>query len=236
MRYTDRMTTRAKLPLLTAATASGLAVVLIGGCEVRVPSPRNPQVEVPASVALMQTEQLARESEAKALQADREFKVAVQKVEASSQVSLAELAAAHDRAVDSARSEAAAVRETVASAIKAAEDRQQAWIAPLTIASGVAQQSGIPGVASIGGVLAGVLGVASAYRAKSKATTAEQTAAAEASLRKEQEAIAARIVDSLDILKHLSPEVAAAFKAHGSTLAEWQGPDAVNFINKVQNG
>lgn len=220
---------------LTAAMVTGLAVVCLTGCEVRVPSPRNPQVEVPASVALMQTEQLARESEAKAAQADREFKVAVQKVEASSQVSLAELAAAHDRAVDSARSEAASVRESVASAIKAAEERQQAWQAPLQIVGGIAQSSGIPGVASIGGLLTGVVGLAAAYRSKSKATTAEETAAAEADARKQQEAIAARIVDSLDVLKHLSPEVAAAFKTHGATLAEWQGPQAVNFINKVQN-
>jgi len=215
--------------------ASSLAVVCIGGCEVRVPSPRNAAMQVPASVALIETEQLARESVAKAAQADREFKVAVQKVESSSQVSLAELAAAHDRAVDSARSEAASVRESVASAIKAAEERQQAWTAPLTIAASVAQQSGIPGVASIGGVLAGALGLVSAYRSKSKATTAEQTASAEADARKAQEAIAARIVDSLDVLKHLSPEVANAFKAHGKTLSEWQGPEAVNFINKVQN-
>ena len=220
---------------LGTAAAITIAVAILSGCEVRVPSPRNPAMQVPASVALVETEQLARESEAKAAQADREFKVAVQKVEASSQVSLAELAAAHDRAVDTARSEAAQVRESVASAIKAAEDRQQAWTAPLNIVAGAATQSGIPGVAAIGGLLTGVLGLVSAQRSKSKATTAEENAAAEAEARKQQEAIAARIVDSLDVLKHLAPEVGAAFKAHGKTLAEWQGPQAVNFINKVQN-
>ena len=228
-------TTSGKKTLVMAATVSTVAVVSMTGCEVRVPSPRNPAMQVPASVALMETEQLARESEAKAAQSDREFKVAVQKIEASSQVNLAELAAAHERAVDSARSEAASVREATASAIKAAEDRQQAWVAPLNIAANVAQQSGIPGVASVGGLLAGALGIASAFRSRSKATTAEERAAAEASARKEQEAIAGRIVDSLDVLKHLSPEVAAAFKTHAQAIASWQGPSAVNFINKVQN-
>ena len=49
-----------------------------------------------------------------------------------------------------------------------------------------------------------------------RAATADELAKAEAEKRANQERIAARIIDAMDILKLKSPEVAAAFKASRS--------------------
>lgn len=203
-----------------AAVALCIAAAFLFGCEPKVPSPRNPQVEIPASVAIVEAEVIAKEKEQEAKQADSKFKLAAQKIQSQAEIDLAELTAAHDEAVEKATSQAVAVRDATAAAIKAAEERRSVVLAAIGQAGEIASQTGIPGLATVGGLLTGLVGVASAWRNKQRADNTEQ--------------VAARIVDSIDILKTLSPEVAAAIKTHGKTLAEWQGPHAVSLINRIQ--
>lgn len=206
-----------------AATAcTGLAAVfLLTGCEPKVPSPRNPDIKVPASTAIIEADRLAKDQEQEAKAADIRFRAAAKKIQSQAEIDLAELTAAHDEVVEKAQAQAMALREATAEAIKQAEERQAAWLTSIAQVGDIAQQTGIPGVATFGGLLTGVVGLASAWRNKRKADNIEQ--------------IAARIVDSIDVLKTISPEVAKAIKDNGKTIAEWQGPHAVNFINKVQN-
>lgn len=206
-----------------AATAcTGLAAVfLLTGCEPKVPSPRNPDIKVPASTAIIEADRLAKDQEQEAKAADIRFRAAAKKIQSQAEIDLAELTAAHDEVVEKAQAQAMALREATAEAIKQAEERQAAWLTGIAQVGDIAQQTGIPGVATFGGLLTGVVGLASAWRNKRKADNTEQ--------------IAARIVDSIDVLKTISPEVAKAIKDNGKTIAEWQGPHAVNFINKVQN-
>lgn len=207
----------------TAATAcTGLAAVfLLMGCEPKVPSPRNPAISVRASTAIIEADTLAKEQEREAKAADIRFRAAAQKIQSQAEIDLAELTAAHDEVVEKAKAQADALRDATAKAIAAAEERQSAWINGVAQVGTIAQQTGLPGVAAFGGLLTGLVGAAAAWRNKKKADNTEQ--------------IAARIVDSIDVLKTLSPDVAKAIKDNGKTIAEWQGPHAVSFINKVQN-
>lgn len=201
---------------------TGLAVVLLlGGCEPKVLSPKNPMVSVPASVAMYEAEALAKEKEQEAKKADNRFRIAAQKIQSQAEIDLAELTAAHDEAVEQVTAQANALREATATAIRAAEERRSLAINAVSQIGEIASQTGIPGIATLGGLLTGVVGLASAWRNKKKADNTEQ--------------IAARIVDSIDVLKTISPDVAKAIKDNGKTIAEWQGPQAVSFINKVQN-
>ncbi len=201
---------------------TGLAAVFfLAGCEPKVPSPRNPDIKVPASTAILEADRLAKEQEQEARSADIKFKAAATRIQAEAEIDLAELTAAHDEVVEKARAQATALREATAEAIRQAEERQAAWLNNAAQIGQIAQQTGIPGVATFGGLLTGVVGLAAAWRNKKKADNTEQ--------------IAARIVDSIDVLKTISPDVAKAIKDNGKTIAEWQGPQAVSFINKVQN-
>ncbi|QQS08658.1 MAG: hypothetical protein IPK69_11815 [Phycisphaerales bacterium] len=47
-------------------------------------------------------------------------------------------------------------------------------------------------------------------------------------------AAAARIVDSIDVLKTASPAVAEAFSEHGDLLDEWQGETGKALVNALQ--
>lgn len=204
-----------------AAACTGLAVVcFLAGCEPKVPSPRNPDIKVPASVAIIQADQLAKQHEQEARSASIRFQAAAKKIQSHAEIDLAELTAAHDEVVEKAQAQATQLREATEAAVKAAEERQLAILGGIQQAGQIAQQTGIPGLATFGGLLTGLVGLASAWRNKQKAANTEQ--------------IAARIVDSIDVLKTVSPEVAMAIKTHGKALAEWQGPAAVAFVNKTQ--
>lgn len=204
-----------------AMACTGLAAVFfLAGCEPKVPSPKNPAVTVPASVAIFEADALAKEKEQEARTADSKFKVAAKKIQSYAEIDLAELTAAHDEAVEKATAQANALREATATAIRAAEERRSMALGAVGQIGEIASQTGIPGLATLGGLLTGAVGIASAWRNKKKADNTEQ--------------IAARIVDSIDVLKTISPEVASAIKANSKVIAEWQGPHAVSFINKVQ--
>jgi hypothetical protein len=220
-----------KLPITFAL----LCVAILCGCQPTVPSPKDPSRSVLAEEAMREADELAKAKESEAKAAAQRFKIEAMRIESEAQIDLAELTAAHDEVVEKAESEARSLREATAAAIKAAEERQGAWLSGLGQAAAIAQQTGIPGVATVGGLLAGVLGMFSASRAKRQATDAEARAAAEAQAKAQQAAIAARIVDAMDILKLKSPEVASAFRAHGKDLAEWIGPEGVAFINRTQH-
>lgn len=200
---------------------TGLATVFcLAGCEPKVPSPKNPAITVPASVAMFEADALAKEKEQEARKADSKFKIAAKKIQSEAEIDLAELTAAHDEAVEKATAQANALREATATAIRAAEERRSMALTAVGQVGEIASQTGIPGLATLGGLLTGVVGIASAWRNKKKADNTEQ--------------IAARIVDSIDVLKTISPEVASAIKANSKVIAEWQGPHAVSFINRVQ--
>jgi hypothetical protein len=218
----------------TAALAFVFAAVSLFGCQPKIASPKNPATMVTVTQAALESEQIARDKEREAMAADARFKAAVKRIEAEAEIDLAELQASHDEALNRLQADATAVRQMTQAAIKDAEERQSAWLSGANAVSSVAASSGIPLVATLGGLATGIFGLVSASRNKRIATDATQTAEAESEARKNQELIAARIVDSLDVLKALSPEVANAIKQHGKTLAEWQGPEAVSFVNKVQ--
>lgn len=222
-------------PLVATAVASGLAVAFLTGCEPRVPSPKNPSVTVPAWVAVQEADSLAKAKESEAQAALRRFKVDAKRLESEYEISLSDLQASLDEYVEKTQSEAITLRDTTAAAVKMAEERQAAWLGGVSQVAQIAQGTGIPGVATVGGLLAGVVGLFSASRAKSRAATADELAKAEAEKRANQERIAARIIDAMDILKLKSPEVAAAFKANSKELAEWIGPEGTALVNRVQH-
>lgn len=199
---------------------AGLVAVFCMGCEPKVPSPRNPTINIPASVAIIEADRMAKEHEQEARSASIRFQAEVKKIQSQAEIDLAELTAAHDEVVEKSQAQANQLREATAAAIKVAEERQSAVLSKIGDVAQIAQQTGIPGVATIGGLLTGLVGLASAWRSKKKADNTEQ--------------VAARIVDSIDVLKTLSPEVAQALKTHGKTIAEWQGPQAVAFVNRTQ--
>jgi len=209
-----------QVSFLRAVAVLLAATAFLLGCEPKVPSPRNPSVQVPALVAIIEADRLAKEHAQEARSADIRFQAAAKKIQSQAEIDLAELTAAHDEVVEKAKAQADQLREATAAAIKAAEERQSAILQGVGQVGEIAQQTGIPGVATFGGLLTGLVGLASAWRSKQKAANTEQ--------------VAARIVDSIDILKTLSPEVAQALKTHGKTIAEWQGPQAVAFVNKTQ--
>lgn len=205
-------------------------VLLLGsapGC-VRVPSPRNPEVSVSPERAIAEAEQLASEHEREKRAASTRFRLSVKRLEAETGVTLAELTAAHDEAVEKADAEAAAIRQATATAIKEAEERAAAWTQGLGAVAGIAQSSGIPGVATIGGLLAGGIGIFSAFGSRRKATS-------EAEQRKAVEDAASRVIDSIDILKRLDPAVAKAFKDNHRDLIEWQGAAGMQLVNRIQH-
>jgi len=210
------------------AIALCIATAFLFGCEPKVASPRNPEKRVAASQAMLEAEQLAQEKEREAKAIESKFQIAVKKVEAQAQINLAEITAAHNESLDKVQAEATALRETTKQAIAVAEEQQNAWLNGINAIGGVAQQSGLPGIATIGGLLTGVVGMVSAGRNKILASNAEAE-------KKKQAEIAARLVDSIDVLKHIAPEVAGAMKANSRILSEWQGPEVVNFVNKVQH-
>lgn len=208
-------------PLVATALASGLAVALLVGCEPRVASPKNPTVQVPASVAMQEAESMAKAKESEATSALRRFKVNSQKLESQYEISLADLQADLDEYVEKVQSEAVSLRATTEAAVKAAEARQSAWLGGVSTVAEIAQGTGIPGVAAIGGLLAGAVGLFSANSNKKKA--------------EETSRVASRIIDAMDVLKLKSPEVAAAFKTHSKDLAEWIGPEGTALVNRVQH-
>jgi len=222
-------------PMVAAAMASVMAVAFLTGCEPRVPSPKNPAVTVPAWVAVQEADSLAKAKESEAQAALRRFKVDAKRLESEYEISLSDLQASLDEYVEKTQAEAITLRDTTAAAVKMAEERQAAWLGGVSQVAQIAQGTGIPGVATIGGLLAGVVGLFSASRAKSRAATADELAKAEAEKRANQERIAARIIDAMDILKLKSPEVAAAFKANSKELAEWIGPEGTALVNRVQH-
>ncbi len=223
------------ISLLVAAPTLCCAAIFLTGCEPRVASPKNPAITVPAAVAMLEAEQLAKAKEFEARAALNRFKVEARKIEAEHEISLADLQANLDEYVEKTQAEAVTLRDTTTAAVRAAEERQSAWIGGITQVAGIAQSTGIPGVATVGSLLVGVMGLFSANRNKAKATTAEEAAKAEAEKRANQERIAARIIDAMDILKLKSPEVAAAFKANSKELAEWIGPEGTALVNRVQH-
>lgn len=220
---------------VVAAVALAATTFSFGGCEARVPSPKNPAITVPASVAINEAEQLAKAKEFESRAALNRFRVEAKRIEAEHEISLADLQANLDEYVEKTQGEAQSLRETTAAAVKAAEDRQNAWVGGITQVASIAESTGIPGVATIGSLLVGVAGLFSANRNKQRAKTAEEIAQAEADKRANQERIAARIIDAMDILKLKSPEVAAAFKANSKELAEWIGPEGTALVNRVQH-
>lgn len=210
-----------QVSLLRAVTVLlAVAAFFSVGCEPKVPSPRNPVVSVPASVAIAEADRMAKEHEQEARSASIRFQAAAKKIQSHAEIDLAELTAAHDEVVEKANAQANQLREATAAAIKAAEERQSAILRSVGQVGEIASMTGIPGIATFGGLLTGLVGLASAWRSRQKASNTEQ--------------IASRIVDSIDVLKTLSPEVAQALKTHGKTIAEWQGPQAVAFVNKTQ--
>lgn len=231
-------TTRRAVSFLigTLALAGFLVCLLmLTGCTPMVPSPRDPSVKVPAEQAMTEAETIAKAKQAEKRKAESRFKLAARKLQSTTEIDLAELTAAYDEVVEKADEEAAAIIASTQAAIKAAEDKQAAWVGGLSTVATIATGTGIPGVALAGGLLTGVLGMFSAAANKRKAKTAEEVAAAKEADAKAKEEIAVRLSDSIDWLKDVSPEVAAAFKTHAAKLAKWQGADAVNFVNRTQN-
>lgn len=221
---------------VVGAVALFLFCVLVGpGCTPRVPSPKEPSRMVSPEQATLEAEAMAAAAEREKRKATNRFRVAVQRLEAETGIELAELTAAHDEAVEKADAEAAAIRQATAAAIKSAEDRQTAWVGGIGAVANVAQASGIPVVATIGGLLAGAAGLFSASANKRKARTEQERADAELAQRKATEEAAARVVDSIDILKLKAPEVAAAMKAHARDLIEWQGAAGMALVSRVQH-
>lgn len=220
---------------LTLIAAYAVMLVMLSGCDSTVQSRRNPDQRVTLEQYQAEGDELAEEKLREARRADARFTLAVKKLQAASEVDLAELVAAHDEAVEKYTAEAKTIRETTAATIQAVQARQDRWLSGLSTVAGVAQASGFPPAALFGGLLAGGVGLWRARVNGSRAKTAEDRVAS-----KEAEALAlkeaaARVIDSLDLLKEIAPEVKAAFKAHAPTLLDWQGAAGVKFVQSVQN-
>lgn len=203
-------------------------IVLLGGCQPMVPSPRDPSIKVPADQALTEAETLAKAKQTEKRAAERRFKLAAQKLQAETGIELAELTASFDEVVEKADAEAASIMASTQAAIKAAEDRQAAWMGGLNTVATIATGTGIPGVALAGGLLTGALGLFSAAANKRKAKT-------EAEARAATEAASARVIDSIDIVKQMFPDVAKVFKDNAPLIAQWQGVGGTQLVNRVQN-
>lgn len=220
--------------LCIAALTLGV-LMLLAGCTPMVPSPKDPTIKVPAEQAMIEAEAIAEGKATEKRSAERRFRLAAQRIQAETGLELAELTAAFDESVEKADAESQAILASTRAAIEAAEARQGQWVSGLGAVAGIAQSTGIPGIATIGGLLMGGLGLFSAAANKRKAKTAEEVAAAKEAEAAATKEAAGRVVDSLDLLKALSPEVKAAFKAHAPALLDWQGVAGVKLVQAVQN-
>jgi hypothetical protein len=232
-------TTRRALSFILATVLIGVitlgVLMLVTGCTPMVPSPRDPSIKIPAEQAMIEAEAIATGKQSEKRAAERRFRLAASRIQSETAIDLAELTAAFDESVEKADAEAAAILASTRAAIEAAEARQGQWVSGLGAVAGIAQSTGIPGLATIGGLLAGGLGLFSAAANKRKARTAEEIAAAKEAEAAATKEAAGRVVDSLDLLKALSPEVKAAFKQHAPALLDWQGVAGVKLVQAVQN-
>jgi hypothetical protein len=209
--------------------------LLLNGCDMKVPSPKNPEIRVPHEQAMAEADALAKAKEFEARAATARFKLAAKRIESQGELDIAELVASHDEFVEKTLAEATSLREATRIAIEQSQARQGAWIDGISQVSTIAQSTGIPGVATIGGLLAGIVGLYSANRNKVIARTESERADAEAKKAAANRDIASRIVDSIEALKLIDPSVKASFKANGKEIDSWAGPQAVQFVNQVQS-
>lgn len=209
--------------------------LILSGCDLKVPSPKNPEIKVPHEQAMAEAEALAKAKEFEARAATARFKLEVKKIESQGELDIAELVAAHDEFVEKTLAEATTLREATRLAIEQSQARQDSWLSGIAQVGTIAQSTGIPGVASVGGLLTGVIGLFSAYRNKQRAQTETERADAEAKKAAANREIAARIVDSIEALKLIDPSVKASFKNNGKEIDSWAGPHAVQFVNQVQS-
>jgi hypothetical protein len=202
----------------------GMFLLLGFGCESSLPSPIHPERKVSVDQYRIETDQLAAEKEREARKASQRFTIAVKKLQASSEIDLAELTAAHDESVEKYEAQAKEIREAGKATIEAMEARNAAWTNGLGMVATIAQGSGFPPAIAIGGLLTTAL---AGYKAVSNGRRA---AKAETEVQH-----ASRAIDSIDILKQMVPEVAKAFKDNAAIIAQWQGVGGTQFVNKVQN-
>ena len=208
--------------------------LILSGCDLKVRSPKNPELQVSYEQAMSEADALAKAKEFEAKAATARFKLAVKRIESQSELDLAELVASHEEFVEKALGEATQLREATRIAVEQAQARQLAWVDGITQVGTIAQSTGIPGVTAVGGLLTGLIGLYSASRNKLRARTESERADSESKKATASKDIAIRIVDSIEALKLIDPAVKESFKKNGKEIDSWAGPLAVQFVNQAQ--
>lgn len=218
------MRDRALRPHIWMAIFALLALVLIPACETTVPSPYTGK-QVTADEMLAEKAQAEKEAKEEAEAAFKEARILA--IEARRQQAQGNAAAEATIAKAEAIAETAgktlnirleSIERQADAGLKAIESKNAAIVGGLNLAAGTASNFGPIGVLA-GGLLSGVAGLYG-VRQRARAQNAETAAA--------------RIVDSIDVLKVKAPEVAAAFKANEKLLREWQGEAVTNFVTTLQ--
>lgn len=231
-----------------------LAAIVLAGCEFTTKSPFSGKevtsedlaVEIQVKEAEIAAEQakIKRDAESKLAdvaaansRAKALFAKAVAKVEAESKSQIETLSAEFEQnaiqveaiqnrivndtksAIEELDARRIAAEASAKSAIDRLEAKQERFAALISATQVLSEGFGGP----IGGVASALLGAGGMLFGIAKRRDA--VAAKEA---------ATRIVDAIDVLKSKKPEVAKAFKDEAKTVAEWLGPKAVEFVEKVQ--
>lgn len=225
------------------------ALFFVPGCEPKAKSPFSGEM-VTGSMLAVEAAKYDAESQARDLREQTDAERELRKLRADALIEAKRLANSNDTAVTElqAKTDAAAqdvvdrlasnrqARELEASSMQSGVD---AAIASINLQNEQRQQlfgiaSSIPAAQALPGfgiatqllpiLLGGGLGAGAIQIGKRK-VQAELAST---------KAAAARIVDSIDVLKTAEPNVAAAFDAHSDLLDEWQGEAGKALVNALQ--
>ena len=197
-----------------------LSSVFLLGCETRTTSPWTGK-QVTESEFMSEKFQREEEAKAEAQKLFSEAKLLAIQAQYDQEVNQAEaqakMAKAEELADRAGKNLAVSLKSIQSQEARILEDfdRKNAQLGSgLTAAANVANSFGPVGGA-VGGVLTAIAGVYT-VRQRNRAQQAEAEA-------KSNEQMFSRIIDSIDLLKAKSPEVAKAFKKNKAELEAWQG-------------